>query len=85
MQAIQETMQAAMQTAMQHALQKAIQTAIKNPTFINMKMVKAQQSRQMLDLIVGFKISPLLWANINRAKGLSAGKYLSSPTKLRSA
>tara|TARA_X000000950_G_scaffold286880_1_gene397169 strand:- start:81 stop:2339 length:2259 start_codon:yes stop_codon:yes gene_type:complete len=61
---------------------KAIQTAIKNPTIINMKMVEAQQSRQMLDLIVGFKISPLLWANINKAKGLSAGRCQSPALRL---
>ena len=61
---------------------KAIQAAIKNPTIINMKMVEAQQSRQMLDLIVGFKISPLLWANINRAKGLSAGRCQSPALRL---
>ena len=42
---------------------KAIQAAIKKPTVINMKMVEAQQSRQMLDLIVGFKISPFPLAN----------------------
>ena len=61
---------------------KAIQNAIKNPTIINMKMVQAQQSRQMLDLIVGFKVSPLLWSNINNKKGLSAGRCQSPALRL---
>lgn len=56
--------------------ESAIQTAIKNPTFIDMKMVNAQQARQVLDLLVGFKISPILWSNISRnsKNALSAGR-----------
>ena len=54
----------------------AIKTAIKNPTIINMDLVHAQQCRQILDLIVGFKISPILWQNIasNAKNSLSAGR-----------
>ena len=54
----------------------AITCAIKNPTIINMDLVHAQQCRQILDLIVGFKISPLLWQNIasNAKNSLSAGR-----------
>lgn len=54
----------------------AILAAVQNPTTINMDMVHAQQARQVLDLVVGFRISPLLWNNISRnsAKGLSAGR-----------
>ena len=53
----------------------AIKNAIKNPTRLNMNLVNAQQGRQILDLLVGFKISPLLWKNISRTKkGLSAGR-----------
>jgi len=55
---------------------KAILTAVNNPTIINMKKVNAQQARQILDLIVGFTTSPVLWKFISRKteKGLSAGR-----------
>ena len=52
----------------------AIQRAIHNPTCVNMNRVYAQQARQVLDLLVGFTISPILWKYINRTKGLSAGR-----------
>ena len=54
----------------------AIQNSIKNPTFINMDIVNAQQARQILDILVGFKISPILWKCIARNKdnALSAGR-----------
>ena len=54
----------------------AIQSAIKNPTRIDMKIVQAQQARQVLDLLVGFKISPILWKHISRnsKNALSAGR-----------
>ena len=52
----------------------AIQRAIRNPTCVNMNRVYAQQARQVLDLLVGFTISPVLWKYINRSKGLSAGR-----------
>ena len=55
--------------------EKAIKNAVKNPTLLNMNIVFAQQGRQILDLLVGFKISPMLWQNISRTKkGLSAGR-----------
>ena len=44
----------------------ALKNAIKNPTTINMNTVNAQLSRQVLDLIVGYKISPVLWQYISR-------------------
>ena len=55
---------------------KAILQAVNNPTRLNMDEVKAQQARQILDLIVGFTISPVLWKYISRntEKGLSAGR-----------
>ena len=55
---------------------KAIQDAVKTPTVVNMDMVHAQQARQILDLIVGYKLSPILWKNISRnsKEGLSAGR-----------
>jgi DNA topoisomerase I len=53
----------------------AIKAAVQNPTKLNMEMVNAQQGRQILDLLVGYKISPALWQNISRTKkGLSAGR-----------
>jgi DNA topoisomerase-1 len=56
--------------------EKAIQKAIQEPTYINMNIVNSQQARQILDLIVGFKISPVLWKYIssNLETGLSAGR-----------
>lgn len=54
----------------------AIQKAVGNPTQINMSVVHAQQARQILDIIVGFKISPLLYGYITRKSKtkLSAGR-----------
>ena len=54
----------------------AICKAVENPTILNMNLVNAQQARQILDIIVGFKISPALWKNIswNSKSGLSAGR-----------
>ena len=54
----------------------ALQKAIKNPTRINMNIVHAQQARQILDLLVGFQVSPMLWKYIskNSEKSLSAGR-----------
>jgi DNA topoisomerase I len=54
----------------------AIKTAINNPTKINMNTVNAQLARQVLDLLVGFTISPILWKHISRNKkgSLSAGR-----------
>ena len=56
--------------------ESAIQSAIKNPTRINMNIVNAQQSRQILDMIVGFKITPFLWKFVssNKTNSLSAGR-----------
>lgn len=54
----------------------AIQYAIRNPTTINMNLVNAQQAREVLDILVGFTISPILWTNITRRHktSLSAGR-----------
>lgn len=56
--------------------QQAIKTAVSNHTVINMNVVNAQQARQILDLIVGFKMSPVLWGNISYKTNnpLSAGR-----------
>ena len=55
---------------------KAILKAVNNPTRIDMDKVNAQQTRQILDLVVGFTASPILWKHISRnsKKGLSAGR-----------
>jgi DNA topoisomerase-1 len=54
----------------------ALLKAIKNPTRINMNIVHAQQARQILDLLVGFQVSPMLWKYIskNSENSLSAGR-----------
>ena len=57
--------------------ESAIQQAIKNPKTIDMDLVNAQQARQILDILVGFKVSPILWKFVSTAKGknaLSAGR-----------
>jgi len=57
--------------------EKALQLAIKNPTTIDMDMVHAQQARQVLDLLVGFKVTPVLWkciVNPSKENALSAGR-----------
>ncbi len=60
----------------------ALQQSIKHPTTINMNKVHSQQARQMLDLMVGFTISPLLWKYISRTQGLSAGRCQTPALKI---
>ena len=64
---------------------KAILKALKNPTTININEVNAQKARSVLDLLIGYKLSPCLWANIvTKERGLSAGRVQSALLKLLS-
>jgi DNA topoisomerase-1 len=62
----------------------ALQFAIRNPTHLNMDLVYAQQARQILDLLVGFTITPFLWKCISKTQknSLSAGRCQTPALKL---
>ncbi len=59
---------------------KAVKEAIQNPSEVNPDLVDAQQARRLIDRIVGYKISPLLWHKVKN--GLSAGRVQSVAAKL---
>jgi DNA topoisomerase-1 len=60
----------------------AIQKAVENPRFVNMDLVNAQQARRILDRIVGFELSPVLWRKMSMRNNLSAGRVQSVAVRL---
>lgn len=64
--------------------EKALKNSIENPSVINMNVVRSQQARQILDILIGYKISPILWKYIHNKKAdtLSAGRCQSSALSL---
>src|SRR6476659_10616862 len=60
----------------------AIQKAVQNPRTVNMNLVNAQQARRVLDRIVGFELSPVLWRKMSMGSSLSAGRVQSVAVRL---
>ncbi len=60
----------------------AIQQAVKNPRTVDMNLVNAQQARRILDRIVGFELSPVLWRKMSVKNNLSAGRVQSVAVRL---
>ena len=60
----------------------AIQEAVENPRTVDMNLVNAQQARRILDRIVGFELSPVLWRKMSMRNNLSAGRVQSVAVRL---
>ncbi len=69
-----------MRVTFNEVTKNVVKTAIKNPRNIDMNLVDAQQARRILDRIVGYKISPILWKNVKN--GLSAGRTQSVAARI---
>ncbi len=69
-----------MRVTFNEVTKNVVKSAIKNPRNIDMSLVDAQQARRILDRIVGYKISPLLWKNVKN--GLSAGRTQSVAARI---
>src|SRR5215467_14533422 len=60
----------------------AIQSAVKTPRTVDMNLVNAQQARRILDRIVGFELSPVLWRKMSMKNNLSAGRVQSVAVRI---
>jgi DNA topoisomerase-1 len=60
----------------------AIQSAVQNPRILDMNLVMAQQARRILDRIVGFELSPVLWRKMSMRNNLSAGRVQSVAVRI---
>lgn len=60
----------------------AIQSAVQNPRLLDMNLVMAQQARRILDRIVGFELSPVLWRKMSMRNNLSAGRVQSVAVRI---
>src|SRR5687768_13893451 len=60
----------------------AIEEAVRNPRGLDLNLVNAQQARRVLDRIVGFEISPILWRKVSMKQNLSAGRVQSVAVRL---
>lgn len=60
----------------------AIQKSVQNPRTVNMNLVNAQQARRILDRIVGFELSPVLWRKMSMKNNLSAGRVQSVAVRI---
>jgi DNA topoisomerase I len=60
----------------------AIQSAVNNPRTVDMNLVNAQQARRILDRIVGFELSPVLWRKMSMKNNLSAGRVQSVAVRI---
>src|SRR6187399_3463588 len=60
----------------------AIEAAVTNPRTVNMDLVNAQQARRILDRIVGFELSPVLWRKMSMKNNLSAGRVQSVAVRI---